>query len=64
VEKVLKIEQAVALVPDGSIIALGGLSMNSSPMAFVREIIRQGKKDLTIVAIVNGMAIDWLVAAG
>jgi len=64
VEKVLKIEQAVALVPDGSIIALGGLSMNSSPMAFVREIIRQGKKDLTIVAIVNGMAVDWLVAAG
>ncbi len=63
-EKVLKIEQAVALVPDGSILALGGLSMNSSPMAFVRELIRQGKKHLTLVAIVNGMAVDWLVAAG
>ncbi len=62
-DKVLKIEQAAALVTDGSILALGGLSMNSSPMAFVRELIRQGKKNLTLVAIVNGMAVDWLVAA-
>jgi len=64
VEKILNIEDATALVPDGSTLALGGLSMNSSPMAFVRELIRQGKKDLTLVAIVNGMAVDWLVAAG
>jgi len=62
-EKLKNIEEATALVPDGSTLALGGLSMNSSPMAFVRELIRQGKKDLTVVAIVNGMAVDWLVAA-
>lgn len=60
----MNIEEAAALVPDRSTLALGGLSMNSSPMAFVRELIRQGKKDLTVVAIVNGMAVDWLVAAG
>jgi glutaconate CoA-transferase subunit A len=63
-KKTMNIEQAVELVPDGCTLALGGLSMNSSPMAFVRELIRQGKKDLTLVAIVNGMAVDWLVAAG
>ncbi len=63
-EKILNIEAAAALVPDGSTIALGGLSMNSSPMALVRELIRQEKKDLTVVAIVNGMAVDWLAAAG
>ena len=62
--KVYTIEQAAGLVPDGSTIALGGLSMNSSPMAMVRELIRQQKKDLTVVAIVNGMAVDWLIAAG
>ena len=62
-EKLQNIEQAAALVTDGSTLALGGLSMNSSPMAFVRELIRQGKKDLTVIAIVNGMAVDWLVAA-
>ena len=63
-EKIQNIEQAAALVPDGSTVALGGLSMNSSPMAFVRELARQEKKELTLVAIVNGMAVDWLVAAG
>ena len=63
-KKVMDIEQAAALVPDGSTLALGGLSMNSSPMALVRELIRRNKKELTIVAIVNGMAVDWLVAAG
>lgn len=63
-EKILDIEEAATLVSDGSTIALGGLSMNSLPMAFVRELIRQEKKDLTVIAIVNGMAVDWLVAAG
>jgi len=63
-EKTLDIEAAAALVPNGSIVALGGLSMNSSPMALIRELIRQEKRDLTLVAIVNGMAVDWLVAAG
>jgi glutaconate CoA-transferase subunit A len=61
---VSNIEQAAASIPDGCTLALGGLSMNSSPMALVRELVRQKKKDLTLVAIVNGMAVDWLVAAG
>ena len=63
-EKILTIEEAAALVPNGCTIALGGLSMNSVPMAFVRELIRQEKRELTLVAIVNGMAVDWLIAAG
>ena len=36
--------------------------MNSAPMAVVRELARQGKRDLTLVAIVAGMSVDWLVA--
>jgi len=63
-KKIINIEEAMALIPDGSTIALGGLSMNSTPMAMVRELVRQGKKDLTVVAIVNGMAVDWLIAGG
>jgi len=63
-KKILNIEDATSMVPDGSTLAIGGLSMNSSPMAFVRELIRQEKRNLTVVAIVNGMAVDWLVAAG
>jgi glutaconate CoA-transferase, subunit A len=62
--KVRTIEQAGALVPDGATVAIGGLSMNSTPMAFVRALARRGVRDLTLVAIVQGMAVDWLVAAG
>lgn len=49
---------------EGATVALGGLSMNSAPMAFVRELLRLGKRDLTVVAIVAGMSVDWLAAAG
>jgi glutaconate CoA-transferase subunit A len=62
--KVRELADAAALVTDGSTLALGGLSMNSTPMAFVRELVRRQVKDLTLVAIVQGMAVDWLVAAG
>ena len=62
--KVTTLEQAAASIPDGSTVAIGGLSMNSAPMALVRELVRQQKKDLELVAIVSGMAVDWLVAGG
>ena len=38
--------------------------MNSAPMAYVRETVRQKKRDLTVVAIVAGMSVDWLIAGG
>ncbi|WP_419919528.1 CoA transferase subunit A [Candidatus Poriferisocius sp.] len=62
--KITPLEQAAASIPDGATVAIGGLSMNSAPMALVRELVRQQKKDLTLVAIVAGMAVDWLVAGG
>ncbi len=64
VSKQATLAEAAASVPDGATVALGGLSMNSAPMAFVRELVRANKRDLTVVAIVAGMCVDWLVAAG
>lgn len=63
-DKHITLEEAAARVPDGATIAIGGLSMNGSPMALVREMVRQGRRNLTVVAIVNGMAVDWLIAGG
>jgi glutaconate CoA-transferase subunit A len=57
-------EQAVARVADGSTIAIGGLILNGAPMAFCRALARRGVRDLTVVAIVAGPSVDWLVAAG
>ena len=62
--KVTTIEEAAALVPDGAVLGIGGLSMNGAPMAFVRELVKREVRDLTLVAIVSSMAVDWLVAAG
>jgi glutaconate CoA-transferase subunit A len=62
--KLRTLEEAAELVPDGATIGIGGLSMNSAPMAFVRTLARRRVKDLTVVAVVAGMPIEWLVAAG
>lgn len=63
-DKVQSLDDAANLVEPGMTVAIGGLSTNSSPMAFVREVARRGIGDLDVVAIVNGMAVEWLVAGG
>lgn len=62
--KVVSLEQAVASIPDGCHLALGGFAIARNPMAFVRELIRQGKKGLTLSQPIAGMDTDLLVAAG
>jgi glutaconate CoA-transferase subunit A len=64
VSKCTTLADAASLVPDGATIGLGGLSLNGAPMAFVRELVRRGVRDLTVVAVVGGLPVDWLVAGG
>ena len=59
------IEDAVALIKDGQTVAIGGFGADNHPMAIVREMIRTGKKNLTIVASATaGLEIDLLIGAG
>jgi glutaconate CoA-transferase subunit A len=62
--KLKTLQEAASLVPDGATVALGGLSLNGAPMAFARELVRQGTRNLTVVSVVAGLPIDWLVAGG
>ena len=63
--KLTTIDQAIAThVGNGDIVALQNMATQAAPMAAVRELIRQGKKDLGLVVLVGGMAVDWLAAAG
>ncbi|MFV0463501.1 MAG: CoA transferase subunit A [Nostocoides sp.] len=64
VDKVTTLSEAAGLVSDGDVVALQNMATQAAPMALVREIIRQDRKDLTLVALVGGMAVDWLSAAG
>jgi len=62
--KVMTIEDAAALVEDGDVVALQNMATQAAPMAIVRELIRQEKRNLGLVCLVGGMPVDWLSATG
>jgi glutaconate CoA-transferase subunit A len=49
---------------DGATVGLGGILTSGHPMTLVRELIRRGLRDLTVVAPVAGLDADLLIAAG
>lgn len=55
---------AAALVKDGDLAALGGHT-RQAPMALIRELIRQGRRDLGLVtAPTGGLNVDLAIGAG
>jgi glutaconate CoA-transferase subunit A len=57
--------EAAEMIRDGMTIAIGGFINSSHPMALVRQIIRRGIKNLTLVgAASGGLDLDLLIAAG
>lgn len=62
--KIMSLSEMVARVPDGASLALGGSFLHRGPFAFVRELIRQGKRGLEIVKQSPGYDIDILCRAG
>ncbi len=44
-------------------VAIGGCGRNRSPMALIREVIRQNKKDLHIIGREKGVDFDILIGA-
>jgi len=58
-------EDALEGLRDGITIGVGGFINAAHPMAIVRQIIRAGVKDLTLVgAASSGLEVDMLIAAG
>jgi glutaconate CoA-transferase subunit A len=63
--RILEVADVIDRVQDGATIGVGGFINAGHPMAFVREIIRQGKKDLVLVGAASaGLEVDMLLAAG
>lgn len=62
--KMVSLPDLAALIPDGASIALGGSFLHRGPFAFVRELIRQGRRNLEIVKQSPGYDIDILCRAG
>jgi glutaconate CoA-transferase, subunit A len=55
---------AARLVRPGDMLALGGMTLYRRPVAFVRELLRQGTADLTLLELTAGFESDLLVGAG
>ena len=61
--KVVSLGRAVSLIPDGALITLGGMLLHRTPSAFVRELARQGRRDLRLVKPSPAYDLDLLCVA-
>jgi acetate CoA/acetoacetate CoA-transferase alpha subunit len=67
IDKTTTIEEAVAAIPDGATVMVGGFGVPGTPFTLIRELVRQGQKGLTLIkndANEQGMGIDHLLANG
>jgi acetate CoA/acetoacetate CoA-transferase alpha subunit len=65
--KTISLEHAVAMVPDGASLMIGGFMGVGTPERLIDELIRQGKRRLAVIANDNalpGRGIGKLVSAG
>jgi acetate CoA/acetoacetate CoA-transferase alpha subunit len=65
--KTLPVEDAVARIPDGASLMIGGFMGVGTPERLIDELLRQGKRDLTVIAndtAAPGRGIGKLIGAG
>src|SRR5207248_951340 len=62
--RLASLTEAVGSISDASLIGLGGNLSHRTPCAAVHELIRQGKRDLTLVKTAAGYDFDVLCGAG
>jgi acetate CoA/acetoacetate CoA-transferase alpha subunit len=67
VSKTIQVADAVARIPDGAVLMIGGFMGVGSPHRLLAELVRQGRKGLTIIANDTarpGVGIGLLISAG
>jgi acetate CoA/acetoacetate CoA-transferase alpha subunit len=65
--KTVSVENAVAMIPDGASLLVGGFMGVGSPERVIDELVRQGKRNLAVIAndtAIPGRGIGKLVTAG
>jgi len=64
-EKLCPLEEAITrFVPDGASVAMGLQLESMIPFAAGHEIIRQGKRDLTLIGPISDILFDQVIGAG
>lgn len=67
IDKSTSIEEAVAGIPDGAVVMVGGFGVPGTPFMLIDELVRQNPKRLTIIkndANESGMGVDHLLRNG
>ncbi len=59
--KIIKLEQIRDIIKSGSIISIGGFTINRKPIAIIKEIAKNEIKDLTLYTLAGSLDIDLLV---
>lgn len=62
--KVIDMGAAAAIIHDGAHVVLGGAALHMHPMALLRELVRQKRRDLTVMGEIQGVEVDLLAGAG
>ncbi|MBN2060575.1 MAG: CoA transferase subunit A [Deltaproteobacteria bacterium] len=63
-KKVITLSEAGKMIAKCKILSVTGSQLFDAPMALIREAIRAGAKDLTLISnVVTGIAFDMLIAA-
>ncbi len=64
-EKVLSLQEATRFVKNGSTLGLTGPVLEDEPVAFLRELVRQGTRNLSVATLPGGgLGVDFLIGAG
>lgn len=61
---VTDLSSAIATIDDGATVGLAGFAITRNAVAAAHELIRAGRRELTLVQVVGGIETDLLVAAG
>jgi glutaconate CoA-transferase subunit A len=64
VNKVVSLDELAELVPEGSLIGLGGAWLSNHPMAAMRQLLRDEVGNLHLAETMGSMDIDMMVGAG
>ena len=65
--KTIALQDAVAKIPDGASLMIGGFMAVGTPERLIDELVRQGKRNLTVIAndtAMPGKGIGKLLSAG
>ena len=63
-EKLVSLEDAAARVPDGAIVAFGGILYSRTPLALIRAVLRRRPRGLTIARNLMCYEGEWCMVAG